>query len=131
MGQKENKVSKLVRLEASQHGFRLFRNNRGMFWTLDSIKEVGGKYYINNPRKIRAGLEGNGTPDFVGWKPVTITPDMVGKQLAVFTGFEVKTKKGPATKAQKKFIELLGSHGGISGITRDPDDVKKILDESL
>ena len=43
----------------------LFRNNRGLFMTLD------GK------RKVRAGLEVPGSSDLVGYRSVTVTPDMV------------------------------------------------------
>jgi len=46
---------------------RIFRNNTGFDAT----------------NKVRYGLV-VGSSDLIGWQTVTITPDMVGKQVAVF-----------------------------------------------
>jgi hypothetical protein len=35
-----------------------------------------------------------GSADLIGYRTITITPDMVGQQVAVFTSIEVKTPTG-------------------------------------
>lgn len=112
-----------VRLEASKIGCRLFRNNRGLFYTL-------------NGDKTRAGLEADGASDLIGFAPVTITPDMVGKTLAVLLVAETKksTWKKPSTdteRQQEKFINFINKSGGIGFFINDPQALKKSVDEGI
>lgn len=97
----------------SMLGGRLFRNNSG-------VAEYNGV-------KVRYGVANPGGSDLIGWKPVTITPDMVGKTLAVFTAVEVKTGKLKATKEQQAFLKAVESAGGIAKIARDPADIEEGL----
>lgn len=46
----------------------------------------------------------------------TITADMVGRSVAIFTAIEVKASDGKATTEQKKFIDLVKKNGGIAKI---------------
>lgn len=82
---------------------RLFRNNVGVYFTRDG-------------RRVRVGLQ-PGSADLIGWHPVTITPEMVGAQVAVFLSVEVKLPGGktkPATaKRQKQWREAVNQAGGI------------------
>lgn len=54
-----------------------------------------------------------GTPDLIGFDSIIITPDMVGKRVAVFVGTELKAT--PRDKLKKKQIEwrdkILVPHG--------------------
>jgi hypothetical protein len=100
MAVKETNILKLCQIEAAKLGACLFRNNRGMFLTLD------GK------RKVRAGLEAYGSSDLIGWTKE-------GKFLAV----EVKTKSGSISKEQENFIEIVNKNGGIAFVARNPDDI--------
>jgi len=55
--------------------------------------------------------------DLIGWRPVLITPDMVGKIIAQFMARECKyegwTYHGSEReKAQKAFIDLVVAEGG-------------------
>jgi hypothetical protein len=102
-------------MAASEAGARLFRNNRGMFLTLDG------------QRKTRAGLEAPGASDGIGWVQVIVTPDMVGRPLAVFCAIETKTKSGPVSAEQRNFIEQVLAAGGYAGIARGPDDAVRII----
>jgi hypothetical protein len=84
------------------HSETIFRNNNGAFKT-----PSGGL--------VRYGL-GVGTSDFIGWTTQTITEDMVGRSVAIFTAIEVKASDGAATTEQKKFIDLVKKNGGIAKI---------------
>lgn len=82
-------------------GARIFRNNTG----------------FDAKNKVRYGLV-VGSSDLIGWKSVTITPDMVGQQVAVFVALEVKTPKGRATDEQKNFVNVVNAAGGKAAIVR-------------
>lgn len=67
----EYNVQAKILLAASRLSNRLFRNNVGLFKTIDG-------------RIIKTGLH-NGSSDLIGWTQVKITPDMVGKTVAILT----------------------------------------------
>jgi hypothetical protein len=68
-----------------------------------------------------------GSPDLVGWKMVRVTPDMVGAQVAVFCGVEVKTPTGHLRDDQRRFLDRLTAAGGIAGVARSTDDAVVLL----
>jgi len=117
----EDPILQQTRLEASRIGCRLFRNNRGLFFTMDG-------------RKTRAGLEAEGASDLVGFAPVVITPDMVGKTVAVLLCVETKKSswKKPTTeheREQENFINFINKNGGIAFFLNNPENLKKKIDE--
>ncbi len=76
-----------------------------------SYKPVPGANYM------RFGLTKGGA-DVIGWKTVEITPEMVGKKIAVFTALEIKTATGKASSKQENFIERVQASGGIAGVAK-------------
>lgn len=104
----------------------LFRNNVGTAWTGDAVSLKDGSVLIRNPRILHAGLC-KGSSDLIGWRSITITQDMVGKAVAVFSAIEVKGKKGKATKEQLHFVNTVLTAGGYAGIAKSPEDAKSIL----
>lgn len=100
----ETALQNEIRLELGKRAnVRMFRNNVGM---------------ING---VQFGLC-VGSSDLIGFQSVTITPEMVGQKIAVFTALEVKTEKGRATPEQIKFIEMVARFGGIGAIVRSVND---------
>ena len=77
----------------------------------------------------RYGL-GVGTSDLIGWRTVTITPEMVGQKIAQFTAIEVKAKGTATTEPQAQFIETVRQAGGIAGIARTEKEVENLLNYS-
>lgn len=118
MAKEETDIVNNIMVATSPRGVRLFRNVRGLFLTLD------GK------RKVKAGLLADGASDLVGFTMKTITPEMVGRKIAVFTAFEVKTATGVAFDKQKDFIAFIRESGGIAGVTRSPVEAHNMLDGS-
>lgn len=104
---------------------KIFRNNVGMGWIGSSKRGKDGTVLITNARPLHAGLC-EGSADLIGWKSVEITPEMVGKKVAIFTALEVKAL-GKMSKEQINFINAVRQAGGISGIVRDADDARKLL----
>ena len=94
---------------------RIFRNN------------VGVALYPDGSR-VKYGLC-TGSSDLIGYASITVTPDMVGSKVAVFTAIETKTRKGKQTAQQKNFIEQVRLFGGIAGVARTEEEAVKIITE--
>jgi hypothetical protein len=109
MGRQENNKIKEIMLDAGPSK-RLFRVNSGMAWAGKIIGHEKNKIAILNPRPFWGMPEG--TPDIIGWESVTITPEMVGRKIAVFTAVEIKTCGTATTPEQNNFINQLKSMGG-------------------
>ena len=73
------------------------------------------------------GVGSPGGSDLIGYRRVTVTPEMVGQEIPVFAAIEVKTARGRATKEQERFIEHIRNAGGIAGVARSVDEAKSIL----
>lgn len=111
--QSESALLKKILMTFSRGATRLFRNNVGMFITMDG-------------RTIRTGLC-KGSSDLIGWTEVEVTENMVGHKIAVFTAIEVKRKNGRASKEQINFVDSVQRAGGIAQICFSTEDVKNAL----
>ena len=105
-------VQNKIRLAVGSGDVRLFRNNTG------ALLDMQG-------RLIKFGLC-KGSSDLIGFRSITITPDMVGQKIAVFSAIEVKDK-GKATVDQRNFINIINNAGGYAGVAKNVNDAKKIL----
>lgn len=121
-------LKKIMKLLGGRRDTRIFRNNIGLAWFGTVLSNEDNILVMKNPRRVTYGLE-TGTADCVGWHTVTITPEMVGKQVAVFLAIEVKTETGRATGEQKNFIAVVQRMGGIAGIARSVDEADGLIRE--
>lgn len=77
---------------------------------------------------VRYGLPGS--PDVIGVHTITITADMVGRQIGVAIGIETKHPKGGTQREQqKKFQAAWEARGGIYILTRESDNIADIIGE--
>ncbi len=106
MGIQEKNNSIEVSNLAIRLGINLWRNNRGLFETVD------GK------RKYRAGLGIDGASDQIG-----IMPD------GTFIAWEDKVGNKKPSKSQWAFINLVRTNGGIAGYGSKPEDFLNMLCE--
>ena len=109
----EQQIQQQIRLACSRGPIRLFRNNTG------TLRDQHG-------RPVQFGLA-VGSADLIGWTTRTITPDMVGQQVAVFTSVEVKTATGRLRPEQRVWLDAVQSAGGIAGVVRSVDDARALL----
>jgi hypothetical protein len=115
----EAAVSAAIQLAHGRGPVRLLRNNVGALPAPDG-------------RLVRYGLGQSGatrvvgTSDLIGWRSVTITPDMVGQTIAQFVAIEVKDR-GRATPEQLTWLDAVTRAGGLAGVARSPDDARTIL----
>jgi hypothetical protein len=77
-------------------------------------------------RLVTFGLA-RGSADLIGWRTVTVTPEMVGQRIAVFTSIEVKTPTGRLAPAQQHWLQAVQAAGGIAGVARSVTDAHGIL----
>lgn len=122
MAKEETNVSKATQVEAGNFDCKLYRNNRGLFYTMSG-------------QKVRAGLETDGASDNIGFTSIIITPEMVGKKVAVFTAVESKKpdwKKvtTETEKTQQGFIDFVNHWGGFAFFCNDAKSFKLHLDKA-
>ena len=76
---------------------------------------------------MQFGVGSPGGSDLIGYRRVTVTPEMVGQDVAVFAAVEVKTPRGRIKPEQQQFVDHIRGAGGIAGIARSVDEAKNIL----
>ena len=109
----EQTIQQHIRLACSIGSTRLFRNNTG------TLRDING-------RPVTFGLC-KGSADLIGWRTVTVTPEMVGQQIAVFTSIEVKSTSGRVKPEQKSWMDAVAAAGGIAGIARSVGEAMDLL----
>lgn len=124
----ESDLQRLIMIEASKTGARLFRNQVGQGWYGDWewLGNSRTDIIIRNARPLKAGIC-VGSGDLIGWNPQIITADMIGQQVAIFTSIEVKSKRGRLTAEQGAFFNAVHGAGGIGIIARSVEDVLEAL----
>lgn len=129
----EGEIQQLIQLEARAHNVQLMRNNSG------ALEDKTGRlvrYGLGNVSKTHS--DKIKSSDLIGFRTITVTPDMVGKKIAVFTAVEVKKsdwklkitsnlENDKRVKAQMAFIDWVYSNGGHSGFANSIESFKKII----
>ena len=137
MAAQETTIVNEIMKDTSKHGARLFKNVRGMFYTIEGVKALIAAAMSLNPARIKqavqqlrmttAGLLAAGASDLIGFTPVVITQEMVGQTIAIVTCIEVKTADGRVSKEQQDFTNFVRQSGGFGGIARNAEDARKIM----
>lgn len=130
---REQNVMKSVMLALSRAGAVVFRQNVGqaVVGGLEWIRQRKmvtvnpGDCVVRGARVFHAGFPGQG--DVVGWLSVEITPEMVGRRVAVTVWPEVKAEAGRRRPEQVNFCEQLHAAGGITGFVRSPEEAVALL----
>jgi len=119
----ESLVQRSIAQTAPLYQCELYRNNVGGFAVQDGRRT----------RYVKTGLC-KGSSDLIGYTKTTITPDMVGKNIAIFTAIEVKrsdwkiTKKFTETeKGQEIFIDTVKNDGGIAGFANSVEGFINVI----
>lgn len=116
---KESNVQKLGMCAMSENNATMMRNNVG------SYKDSKGNW-------IRYGVGGKGAADTLGWTEVVITPEMVGKTVAVFTSCEYKASKGGRlSPEQATWRDLILGVGGFAGVARNEQEAIDIIKNGI
>ena len=94
-------------------GVRLWRNNVG------ALSDRNGHL-------VRYGLA-PGSSDLIGLRQVTVSEEMVGRQMAVFVAIEVKSARGRLTTEQRRYLQVVERLGGITGVARSVGEAEALL----
>lgn len=124
----EASVQSHTRLALARMGGLTWRNNVG------ACEDKSGRIIryglCNESAQLNRSLKSS---DLVGITPVTITPDMVGQTVGVFTAIECKhsgwhlTPGDARGQAQERFLALVRSVGGIGAFVSDPAEIPLIV----
>jgi hypothetical protein len=90
----EQQIQQHIRIACSTGQTRLFRNNTG------TLRDA------STADLCSFGLC-KGSADLIGYRTITITPDMVGQQVAVFASIEVKTPTGRIRPEQQAWLDTI------------------------
>lgn len=101
-------LEKIMLLASKLFRAPLFPNNVGLYFTRAGTPIVCGL------------LEGSS--DGIGYLPVVITPEMVGKKVAIFLGVEVKTGRDKLKPKQILFMDTVNANGGIALCARTEEE---------
>ena len=115
----EAAVSNAIQLSLRGEPVRLLRNNVG------GLKDRTGRF-VAYGLGSHGGKVLRGPSDLIGWRTITITPDMVGRQVAVFAAVEVKDR-AKATPEQEQFIAQVQAAGGLAGVAHSVEEARAIL----
>lgn len=123
----EAEVQQQVQVMASYLGGKLWRNNCGGF-----EDRTGRTVYFGLGNISKASSKQFKSSDLIGFTPVKITPDMVGKTLPVFTAIECKRPDWKPTNSlreagQKKFIDVINNNNGIASFVNSIESFTQII----
>ena len=112
----ETAIQQRIRLALGKlRHVRMFRNNCGK---------------LPDPRTgrwIEFGVGNPGGGDLLGWRTVTVTPEMVGQRIAQFVSLEVKTPTGRVRPEQERWRQAVEKAGGVAAVVRSVEDAERAL----
>lgn len=116
-GVSETDLNHDIRIALSHDDVRLFRNQVG------ALQDLRGRW-------VQFGLC-IGSSDLIGWRSLIITPEMVGRRVAVFAAIESK-KSGARTQKERlvkqtAFVNTVLAHGGLAGFAHSVDEANQVL----
>lgn len=123
----EKTLNDKIMLALSKLRTRIFRNNTGTGWQGEPQWQ-GRHLLLRNARPIHAGLI-KGSSDLIGWTVVEITPEMVGRKVAVFTAIESKFGGTTLKPEQAAFIKAVRTAGGFAGIAHSVPEAVEIVSQ--
>jgi hypothetical protein len=131
MSYTDSQLKTLATVEALKHECNLMVNVRGKFyagrqlknipgWLIGSIKKIITERFciLLSPTRVETGLM-PGASDNIGITTITITPDMIGQKIGVFTAIENKSIRDRWQKGQQEFLQMVADAGGIAAEHRE------------
>lgn len=125
----ESTVSQEIQIQARHYECTLMRNNAGA--CVDNTGRLV-RYGLGNLSKKQT--EVFASSDLIGITKITVTPEMVGRTLGIFTAVEVKKEAWKPEKkldkretAQFNFINWVKAQGGIAFFANGVDKLKELV----
>lgn len=124
----ESEVGQTLQIEAPFHRCQLLRNNSGAFPDAQGRFVRYGLGNISKKHNDRIK-----SSDYIGFRTVTVTPEMVGQHLAVIVAVETKAPgwkrnlKDTHENAQDAFLCWVRAAGGFSGFASSIAEFRRII----
>lgn len=99
----------------ARDGVKLYRNNRG-------VAQYGNQ-------QVRYGVGPRGGSDWIGYRRVFITTDMVGTHIAQFVAIEAKRPGERADPYQQSFLDTVRADGGCSGCATSAEEALAVIED--
>lgn len=104
-----------------------YRANVGTAWASNDITRLpDGSLLLRDPRPFSTGLP-VGFHDVFGMVPTIVTPEMVGKTVAIFASIDAKSQIGKPREAQQRFADAVIRAGGRAGFAKDGATARRIV----
>jgi hypothetical protein len=124
----ESHIQAEIRLALGKLSFnRMFRNSKGQGWMGNVVRRSAKEVVLANPRAVPFGVLAPGSSDLLGLTQIVITPEMVGRTVAVFTALEVKRPGVKPEPEQDDFVAFVNGFGGRAAIVRSVDDAVRAV----
>ena len=114
-----------IQLAHSNGSCRLWRINAGLAWQGRIIEQTERRLVLLDPYAVRLACAG--FSDLCGITSITVTADMVGKTVGIFTAIEAKYGRDKPNKDQESFLAMVRQLGGRSGVARSVEESAAIL----
>ena len=137
----EGKIWRDIRDKLSKGASRWFRNEVGNGVAIRHKHAYTRQAIITACIELAAKMGGSGgrihfgltagSGDLIGLQSVTVTPEMLGTKVAIFTSCETKTATGSVREEQHNWQRFVNEAGGIAVIARSVEDAEKKIAESV
>ena len=138
---KESRIWRQIRDKLSTGAVRLWRNEVGHGLLIrhrdNAVRQAiiadcvaAAERRGGTAVRITYGLA-RGSADLIGFRTMRITPEMIGRDIAVFASVEVKTDTGTVRSEQQAWLEFVNERGGIACVARSVEDAKQAIDNGL
>lgn len=122
----ESELKRRIQLAIGSGDSRVWNNPVGEAWAGRLLSHKNGIARIQGAYRVTYGLS-VGSPDLIGLVRRVITPDMVGRTVALFLGVEVKTATGRVRPEQVRFGSMLTDMGALYGVARSVEDAERLV----
>lgn len=126
MNNEETKLQRRIMLETEDVNTRVFRNNVGAAWQGSNFTIRDRRLIEGKARYVVYGLA-PGSSDLVAVRSIEITPDMVGKRIAVAGFIETKVDGQTTTTEQKNFLKMGYRLGAITAVATTVEEARNAL----
>jgi hypothetical protein len=93
------------------------------------LRRTTKEIVLAHPRAVPFGILAPGSSDLIGPVQVTITPEMVGQTVAIFTALEVKRPGVRPEPEQTDFVEFIQGFGGRAEIVHSVDEAVRAVSD--
>lgn len=121
----ESQLLANILLDLSRDNTRLFRFNSGSAWQGRIVERTAQRLVLSPYYAIKLGAEG--MSDIGGLVSEVVTPEMVGRTVAISSWIEAKSITGRISPQQRAFIRMILERGGRAGVARSVEEAERIL----